>query len=142
MRDQRTRLILAEIRGEVMRHARWEPLSDEEMAAAVAAVRGILAGRDDGPQLLAEVAGITTGARAGWPDELARAVVAASVCVQAGADEWLIDGWAEVGAERRAQADQPPFGLKVLGRLKIGSEGEAAREAVSPKLWPRGTSRT
>jgi hypothetical protein len=114
MRDRRTRLLLAELHGEVMRHARWEPLTPGAMAAAVTAVREILAGRDDGPELLAEVAGILTGARAGWADELQRAVVAASVCVEAGADESLIDGWAAIGAQRREEAEKPPFGSKVL----------------------------
>ena len=109
-----TRLVLAKLQGVVMRHARWEPLGEAEMAAAVAEVREVLAGRDDGPQLLAYVAGILTGARFSHPDELAQAVVAGSVCVAAGADEFTVDGWCCIGAERRAQADQLPAGARVL----------------------------
>ena len=97
-----------------MHRARWEPLCDEEMAAAVAAVREILAGRDDGPALLACAAGIIAGARSGSPEDRKRAAVAVSVCVAAGADEAAIQGWAEVGAKRRADADRPPFGSRVV----------------------------
>jgi hypothetical protein len=101
-------MVLAELQGEVMRRAGWEPLPQGEMAEAVAEVRVILAGQGDGPVLLAYVAGILTGSRARWPDQLGQAVVAASICVEAGADEALIDGWACIGAERAADAGQPP----------------------------------
>jgi hypothetical protein len=84
------------------------------MAAAVAEVNEVLAGRDDGPQLLAYVAGILTGARYGCPDELAQAVIAGSVCVAAGVDEFAVDGWCCIGAERRAKADQLPGTARVL----------------------------
>lgn len=113
-RDHATRLVLARLQGAVMHHARWEPLSEDEMADAVAEVREVLAGRDDGPGLLAYVAGILTGSRSGRPDELAQAVIAGSVCVAAGADEFTVDGWCCIGAERRAQADQLPAGARVL----------------------------
>lgn len=106
MYDARTRLVIAELYGEVRHRARWEPLGGEAMAEAVAAVHEILAGRDDGPELLAYVAGVMTGARSGSPEELQRAVVAGSICVAAGADEWLIDGWASVGWERAAGANR------------------------------------
>ena len=36
------------------------------------------------------------------------------VCVESGADEFAIDGWAEVGAERQAQAAIPPAGVRVI----------------------------
>jgi len=109
-----TRIVLAKLQGVVMHRARWEPLGEEEMAAAVAEVDEVLAGRDDGPQLLAYVAGILTGSRSGWPDELAQAVIAGSICVAAGADEFAVDGWCCIGAERRAGADQLPAGARIL----------------------------
>jgi hypothetical protein len=112
--DHATRIVLARLQGVVMRHARWEPLGEEEMAAAVAEVDEVLDGRADGPELLAYVAGILTGSRFGHPDELAQAVIAGSVCVAAGADEFAVDGWCCVGAERRAQADQLPGTARVL----------------------------
>lgn len=112
--DQQTRLVRARLQGAVLHHARWTPLGPDEMAAAVTEVREVLAGRDDGPELLAYVAGILTGSRFGCPDELAQAVIAGSVCVAAGADEWLIDGWCCIGAERRAAADQLPGTARVL----------------------------
>jgi hypothetical protein len=123
-RDQPTRLVLAKLQGVVMRHARWEPLGEEEMAAAVAEVDEVLAARDDGPQLLAYVAGILTGSRFGWPDELAQAVIAASVCVAAGADEFTVDGWCCIGAERRAEADRLPAAARLLlaGLLRFRPE--------------------
>lgn len=113
-RDPATRLVLARLQGAVMHHARWEPPGEDEMAAAVAEVDELLAGRDDGPGLLAYVAGILTGSRFGRPDELAQAIIAGSVCLAAGADEWTIDGWCCVGAERRAAADQLPGTARVL----------------------------
>lgn len=112
--DRATRIVLARLQGAVMHHARWEPLGGDEMAAAVAEVDEVLAGRDDRSGLLAYVAGILTGSRFGRPDELAQAVIAGAVCVAAGADEWLVDGWCCVGAERRAEADQLPGTARVL----------------------------
>ena len=101
--------MLAALRGEVTHRARWEPLSSDEMAEAVAAVREILddAGRRDGPALLAQVAGLLTGSRHWCPELLPRAVVAGSICVEAGADEFAIDGWACIGAERVADSRVP-----------------------------------
>jgi hypothetical protein len=113
--DQATRVLLARLQGVVMHHARWEPLGEDEMAAAVAEVDELLAGRnEDRAGLLAYVAGILTGARFGQADELAQAVIAGSICVAAGADEWPIDGWCCIGAERRAETDQLPAGARVL----------------------------
>jgi hypothetical protein len=100
--DQQTRMVLAELQGEVRHRARWQPLTGAEMDAAVDAVLGIIGGRDDGPELLAYVAGVLTGAAYGWPELLPRAVVAGSVCVAAGADEFAVDGWCCVGFERAA----------------------------------------
>ncbi len=98
-----------------MRHARWEPPDETVTAAAVAELRLILAGRDDGPALLAEVAGVLIGAHNGQPGEF-RARVAASFLIAAGADEALADQWIAEGRRRRAQADLPPFGMGALVR--------------------------
>jgi hypothetical protein len=105
--DEQTRLVLAQLHGALMYHARFEPLSPAAMAAAVADIKAILAeaGRDDGPALLAQVAGILTGTQFGWPPALQRAVVAGSICVAAGADEFLIDGWTTIGYERTGAAE-------------------------------------
>jgi hypothetical protein len=89
--------------------------SGRNTPAAGADLAEILQGRDDGPALLAEVAGILLGAHEGQLDE-ARARNAAGFCVAAGADPDLVAEWAEEGKRRRAEADLPPFGLKVLGQ--------------------------
>lgn len=112
--DQDTRIVLARLQGAVLHHARWTPLAGDEMAAALAEVREVLAGRDDGPELLAYVAGILTGSRFGVPADLEQAVIAGSICVAAGADEFTIDGWCCIGWERRGAADQLPAGARVL----------------------------
>lgn len=111
--DHATRIVLAKLQGAVMHHARWDPLGEDEMAAAVAEVREVLGGRDDGPELLAYVAGILAGSRSGWPDELAQAVIAGSICIAAGADKFAIPGWEAIGRERAGRAAEPPFGTKV-----------------------------
>jgi hypothetical protein len=112
--DQATRIIIAQLDGTVMRHASWDAPTPAEVAVAVAELHEIIAGRPDGPELLAHVAGIVTGACA-IPELMPRAVNAAAFCVAAGADEALIPGWESVGSERLAEAELPPFGSKVLG---------------------------
>lgn len=57
--------------------------------------------------LLAEVAGVGIGFAAEWNEPRARQ--AADLCRLAGADEALIPRWIEVGQERRANANLPPF---------------------------------
>ena len=71
------RLVLASLTGAARRHAGWEEPGEEETAAAVADLRKILAGRDDGPALLAEVAGLGLGFHSGGLGE-ARAKAARS----------------------------------------------------------------
>jgi hypothetical protein len=107
------RLIVAELTGTAKHHATYAPPDDAVTGAAVAELAGILEGRDDGPALLAEVAGILLGAHEGTLDE-ARARNAAGFCVAAGADPELLERWVAEGKRRRAQADLPPFGTKVL----------------------------
>jgi hypothetical protein len=108
------RLVVAELTGVAKHHAGYDPPDDAVTAAAVAELAEILQGRDDGPALLAEVAGILLGAHEGQLDE-ARAGNAAGFCVAAGADPDLVPQWIAEGKRRRAQADLPPFGMKVLG---------------------------
>lgn len=112
--DQATRIVLARLQGAVMHHARWDPLAPDEMAAAVAEVNEVLAGRDDGPELLAYVAGILTGSRFAYPAELAQAVIAGSICVAAGADDFAIPGWEAIGADRAERTARLPFGARVI----------------------------
>jgi Beta-lactamase len=59
-----TGLVVAELHGAVQHHARWHQPTEAETAAAVAELHEILAGRDDGPRLLAQVAGLLTGSHA------------------------------------------------------------------------------
>jgi len=63
---------------------------------------------------MAEVAGLRTGANFGIPLAHDKAVLEAQILVAAGADEWAIDGWTCIGAERAAEAAQPPFGARLL----------------------------
>ena len=98
-------ILVAQLTGEARYRAKWRPLTGDEEAAAVAALRELAGGRAD---LLAEVAGILEGARKGEPDEpLARQ--AADLCRKAGADLKAIPAWVEEGRRRRAAARQPPL---------------------------------
>jgi hypothetical protein len=75
---------------------------------APAELREILAGRDDGPALLAEVAGVRLGFYEGEPGE-PRARAVARFCIAADADESLIPEWIEEGRRRAEAARFPPF---------------------------------
>jgi hypothetical protein len=104
------RLIVASLSGAAERHVNWHQPDEREVSAAVAEFAEIIGGRDDGPALLAEVAGLALGTAEGKGreyQEKARAV--AGLCRRAGADETLIPGWTEEG-RRRAAAVRPPFG--------------------------------
>jgi hypothetical protein len=102
---QADRLLIAEIWGEARRRVRWRKLSDEEEAAAVAALRDLARGRAD---LLAKVTGVLEGTSEGELDEpLARQ--AALLCRKAGADPEAVLGWVAEGRRRRASAKSPPF---------------------------------
>jgi len=104
------RILVAQLFGTARHHARYQEPTEAETAAAVAELQAITRR----PDLLAEVAGILIGAHAGKLDE-ARARVAAGFCVAAGADPEDLEWWVATGRERRALADLPPFGMKVLG---------------------------
>ncbi len=124
------RLLVAELYGDVRHHARWRELSGEEEAAAVAALRELAGGRAD---LLAEVAGLLEGARAGEPDEpLARQAV--GLCRKAGADPEAIPTWIDEGRRRAAAARQPPFsgGLHGGGARRLNGPTRGRRPAQAP----------
>jgi hypothetical protein len=108
------RITAARLHGTAMRYARWEEPTPDDTAEAVAALLEVLAGRDDGPALLAEVAGVLIGFHDGRTGEF-QARVAAHFLIEAGADESLADEWIAEGKRRAEVAGQLPFGLKVLG---------------------------
>ncbi len=114
-RPERELIAVAQLSGTVTRHAGWKTnLDGRELADAVRELQEIIAGLANGPALMAEVAGVLTGARFGIPLEDDKAVLQARILVAAGADEWHIDGWACIGADRAAQAAQVPFGARLL----------------------------
>lgn len=102
-------LISARLTGVAWGRARWHEPDAAETAAAVAELRDILAGRDDGPALLAEVAGLALGFHEGGLSE-PRARAAAHFCREAGADPELIRQWTGTGRERAQAADRAPSG--------------------------------
>jgi hypothetical protein len=104
------RLIVASLSGAAERHVNWHEPDERETAVAVAEFAEIIDGRDDGPALLAEVAGLALGAAEGKGQEYqAKARAVAGLCRQAGADEKLIPGWTQEG-RRRANVLRPPSG--------------------------------
>jgi hypothetical protein len=104
------RLIVASLSGAAARHVNWHQPTQPEAAAAVAEFAEIIGDRDDGPALLAEVAGLALGTAEGKGQEYqAKARAVADLCRQAGADENLIPAWTEEG-RRRANAMRPPSG--------------------------------
>jgi hypothetical protein len=107
-RPQADRILIAQLTGEARHRSRWRALTEDEEAAAVAALVVLAAGRTD---LLAEVAGIFEGGSEGELDEpLARQ--AAGLCRKAGADPDAIPAWVEEGRRRRISARQPPHGFR------------------------------
>jgi hypothetical protein len=104
-RPQADRILGAEISGEARHHAKWRPLTADEEAAAVAALRELAGGRSD---LLAEVAGIFEGTSEGEMDEPIKRQ-AAQLCRKAGADPEAIPAWIAEARRRRANASRPPF---------------------------------
>jgi hypothetical protein len=116
--------------GTARRHARWHGLAAAEEAAAVAELRELAAGRAD---LLAEAAGVWLGFAEEWDQPRARQ--AAELCRMAGADPDAIPRWIEVGRERRAAADLPPFS----GGLRPSVQpppGRSPRRGGSPHTPP------
>ena len=105
------RIALAQIQGCARHYARHGRVSKEE---ALAELGEILEGRGDGPQLLAEAAGILLGG-CRQPEERPAAEKAAALCVKAGADVSLIPGWVAEGKRRVERAGLPPFGMGRIG---------------------------
>jgi hypothetical protein len=104
------RLIMASLSGAAERHVNRHEPDERETADAVAEFAKIIGDRNDGPALLAEVAGLALGTAEGQGEEYrtkARAV--ADLCRRAGADEKLIPGWTQEG-RRRANVSRPPSG--------------------------------
>jgi len=108
----------------------------------VVELQKILADRDDGPELLAEAAGILLGFSEGSLDE-AKAKAAAQLGRLAGADEALIARWAEEG-RRRAASARPAIVLRrtaliascyLVGQRIIGRwQGACAQPPDLPML--------
>jgi len=106
---------VARLSGAVSHHAGWErKLTEDELEAAVTELWEITRDRPGRAELMAEVAGVALGARAGIPREEDKARVEAEILVAAGADASRIAYWAAIGARRAAQARQLPFGTRVL----------------------------
>jgi hypothetical protein len=103
------RIAVAQIQGAAKRYARGRAGEDE----ALAELAEITAGRDDGPALLAEAAGILLGGQH-QPEQDSQAEAAAGLCVRAGADVSLIAGWQREGERRAERAALPPFGARVI----------------------------
>jgi hypothetical protein len=104
------RLVAARLSGALQRHANWHQLTESETAAAVAELQRIIGGRDDGPALLAEEAGLALGTAENKGEEYRRrAQTIAELCRLAGADEDLIPRWVEEGRRRAEAAGLPPF---------------------------------
>ncbi len=102
---QADRLLIAELTGEAGHRAKWRELTEDEEAAAVAALRELAGGRAD---LLTEVAGVLEGTSEGKLNEPLKRQ-AAMLCRKAGADPEAIPAWIEEGRRRAAAARQPPF---------------------------------
>ena len=114
------RLRYAQIAGAAARHAQGWRLTADEEARAIAELTEAAAGRAD---LLAERAGTALGFGEGRPDS-ARYEQIAELCLAAGADQTLIEGWTNVGRERAAAVTaipytgHPPGGLMLLARAR------------------------
>ena len=73
----------------------------------------LVAGRDDGPALLAETAGIMLGT-ARWPEDTDQAERSADLLKAAGADQDLVPRWVEEGRRRAGRARLPPSGARTV----------------------------
>jgi hypothetical protein len=103
----RDHLLVARLGGIAQRHARWGTANETQKATGAAELREVADGRGD---LLAEVAGISLGAAERKGEEYqAQAQAVEELCRLAGADESLIQQWAEEGRRRAAAAGKPPF---------------------------------
>lgn len=95
--EKQDRILSAQIAGAASRHARIRgTLTAEARAAAVAELAELAAGRSD---LLARFAGMEVGLHEGALDE-DRRVLAAQLCIEAGAEQSQIPRWIEEGRRR------------------------------------------
>ncbi len=101
-RPEADRILVAELHGTVMHHARWRELTPAEHAAAVAELRELAAGA----RRFAEAAGVLEGASEGKLSEPLDHQ-AAQLCRDAGADREAIGAWIEEGRRRRDAARMP-----------------------------------
>jgi|HubBroStandDraft_4_1064222.scaffolds.fasta_scaffold1278365_1 hypothetical protein len=99
-RAEPDRITIAEIMGTAYRHARMRALGGAGHRQAVTALTEVAAGRAD---LLAECAGIAAGSHEGERDE-ALHLLAAQLCIDAGAAKDQIPRWIEEGRRRAAIA--------------------------------------
>jgi hypothetical protein len=96
-REKQDRILKARISGVASRHASaGGGLNGPARAAAVAELAELAAGRSD---LLAEFAGMEVGLHEGDLDEDCR-VLAAQLCIEAGADTSQVAQWIEEGRRR------------------------------------------
>jgi len=107
----RDRLIVVGLRGAARRHARWGHLSESETAEAMAELQELAGDRAD---LLAQVARLLTGFHEGELE--AKALAAAQLCIEAGADQALIPRWIEEGRRRAENARRMPHSGRPRGR--------------------------
>ncbi len=95
--SQQDGILGARLYGTAMHHAKWRELTEQETAAAVAALRELAAGRAD---LLAEQAGLLIGASEGTLHQPLKHS-AAQLLIAAGANPAQIPRWIEEGRRRR-----------------------------------------
>jgi hypothetical protein len=99
-KERQNRLLVASIAGLAARHARTRGgLAGTARAAAFAELTELAAGRAD---LLAQHAGMAVGVHEGDMDE-ARHLLAAQLCIEAGADTSQIQRWIDAGRRRTAE---------------------------------------
>src|SRR6185437_6485138 len=122
------------------RHAQGWRLTADEEARAIADLTEAAAGRAD---LLAERAGTALGFGEGRPDS-ARYEQIAELCIAAGADQALIEGWVNVGRERAAAVTaipytgHPPGGLMLLARPGRWHSGKCRASIRTQRARPAG----
>src|SRR5215813_9069561 len=93
---EKDRILSARITGTAFRQASRRSVSGPGRAAALAELAEVAAGRSD---LLAQCAGLEVGLHEGDLDE-ARHLLAAQLCIEAGADTSQITRWIDEGRRR------------------------------------------
>jgi hypothetical protein len=99
--ERQDRILIATIAGVASRHARTRGgLTGTARAAAVAELAELAAGRRD---LLAQHAGMTVGLIDEDDIDADQRLLAAQLCVEAGADTGQIQRWIDAGQRRAAE---------------------------------------